>query len=236
MLQSMAIDLNADLGEGVGDDAGLLELVTSANLACGFHAGDPVTMRRVAALAADRGVAIGAHVGYHDREHFGRRPIAVAPEELAADVLYQLGALEACCRAAGTRVRYVKPHGALYNTAARDPETAEAIVDGVRAFGGLPVLALPGCVLAQRAEAAGLPAVAEGFADRAYAPDGSLVPRGEPGAVLEDQDAIAAQAMELAGGVVRSICVHGDTPGAVAAARRVRAALEAAGLPIEAFA
>jgi UPF0271 protein len=232
----MAIDLNADLGEGVGDDAGLLELVTSANVACGFHAGDPLTMRRVAAVAAERGVAIGAHVSYHDREGFGRRPVAVAPDELAAQVLYQLGALEACCRAAGTRVRYVKPHGALYNTAARDPQTAAAVVDGVRAFGGLAVLALPGCELARRAEAAGLGAVAEGFADRAYAPDGSLVPRDTPGAVLEDEGAIAAQAVELAGGAVRSICVHGDSPGAVAAARRVRAALEHAGIAVEAFA
>jgi UPF0271 protein len=235
MLCAMAVDLNADLGEGMGDDAGLLEVVTSANVACGFHAGDAPTMRRVAALAAERGVAVGAHVAYHDREGFGRRALDVAPDVLTAQVLYQLGALEACCRAAGTRVRYVKPHGALYNTAARDGETAAAVVEGVRAFGGLPVLTLPACELARRAEAAGLPAVAEGFADRAYEPDGSLVDRATPGAVLEDEEAIAAQAVSLAG-TVRSLCVHGDTPGAVAAARRVRAALLAADLPLEAFA
>jgi 5-oxoprolinase (ATP-hydrolysing) subunit A len=130
----MAIDLNADLGEGVGDDDALLGVVTSANVACGFHAGDAITMRRVAVLAAERGVAVGAHVGYRDRAGFGRRAMAVAPDELAADVLYQLGALEACCRASGTRVRYIKPHGALYNTAVADGDVAEAILAGVRAF------------------------------------------------------------------------------------------------------
>src|SRR3954469_15139478 len=145
-----AIDINADLGEGFGrwrltDDAALLELVTSASVACGFHAGDATTMRRVAALAAERGVALGAHVAYRDLPGFGRRALAVPPEELAADVLYQLGALEACCRASGTRGRYVKPHGALYNTAARDEATARAIVEGVSSFGTpLPVLTLPG--------------------------------------------------------------------------------------------
>jgi UPF0271 protein len=232
----MAIDLNADLGEGVGDDDALLDVVTSANVACGFHAGDAITMRRVAAVAAERGVAVGAHVGYRDPAGFGRRPMAVAPDELAADVLYQLGALEACCRAAGTRVRYLKPHGALYNTAVTDAAVAEAIVAGVRAFGGLPVLSLPGSALARASEAAGLPAVAEGFADRAYAADGTLVPRSTPGAVLEDPEAIARQVVELAGGAVRSICVHGDSPGAVAAARGARAALEAAGIAVQAFA
>jgi UPF0271 protein len=240
-MQAHAIDLNADLGEGFGrwtltDDAALLDVVTSANVACGFHAGDPLTMRHVAALAAERGVAIGAHVGYRDLAGFGRRAIAVAPDELAAEVLYQLGALDACCRAAGTQVRYVKPHGALYNTAARDEDTAAAIVAGVRAFGGLPVLSLPGSALARSTEAAGLAAVAEGFADRAYAADGTLVPRGTPGALLEDEAAIARQVVELAGGALRSICVHGDSPGAVSAARGARAALEAAGIAVEAFA
>jgi UPF0271 protein len=236
-----AIDLNADLGEGFGrwtltDDAGLLDVVTSANVACGFHAGDPATMRRVAALAAARGVAVGAHVGYRDLAGFGRRAIAVAPAELAAEVLYQLGALDACCRAAGTRVRYVKPHGALYTAAGRDADTAAAIIEGVRAFDDLPVLCLPGSELARSAESAGLPAVAEGFADRAYAADGTLMPRGRPGAVLEDGSAIARQVVELAGGAVRSICVHGDSPSAVAAARGARAALEGAGVAVEAFA
>jgi UPF0271 protein len=236
MLQSMAIDLNADLGEGVGDDAALLELVTSANLACGFHAGDAATMLRVAGLAAERGVAVGAHVGYRDRAGFGRRAMTVAAGQLAAEVLYQLGALEACCRAAGTRVRYVKPHGALYTTAVGDAGTAAAIIAGVRAFGGLPILTLPGSELARAAAAAGLPAVAEGFADRGYAPDGTLIPRGTPGALLEDAATIERQVVELAGGAVQSICVHGDSPGAVATAQRVRAALERAGVAIEAFA
>jgi UPF0271 protein len=236
-----AIDLNADLGEGFGrwvltDDAALLDVVTSANVACGFHAGDPPTMRRVAELAAERGVAVGAHVGYRDLGGFGRRAMAVAPEELAAEVLYQLGALDACCRAAGTRVRYVKPHGALYSAGGRDPETAHAVVEGVRAFGGLPVLCLAGSELARSAEAAGLPAVAEGFADRAYAADGTLVPRGTPGALLEDRDEIERQVVALAGGAVRSICVHGDSPDAVATARAVRAALADAGVALGAFA
>jgi UPF0271 protein len=248
------LDLNADLGEGFGrwtltDDAALLDVVTSANVACGFHAGDAITMRRVAGLAAERGVAIGAHVGYRDLAGFGRRAIAVPAEELAAEVLYQLGALDACCRAAGTRVRYVKPHGALYNAAVRDPETAAAVIAGVRAFGTpLPVLGLPGSQLEAAARAAGLPAVAEGFADRAYTAEGTLVPRGTPGALLHDAGAIAARVVELAGGsvsaidggavrvAVRSACVHGDSAGAVDAARGARDALLAAGVTVEAFA
>jgi UPF0271 protein len=238
------LDLNADLGEGFGrwtltDDAGLLDVVTSANVACGFHAGDASTMRAVSGLAAERGVAVGAHVGYRDLAGFGRRAMAVPAAELTADVLYQLGALEACCRAAGTRVRYVKPHGALYNTAVRDAETATAIVAGVLAFGTrLPMLSLPGSALERAAADAGLPAIGEGFADRAYAQDGTLVPRGTPGAVLEDPAAIAAQVVELARERpgVRSVCVHGDSPGAVAAARGVRDALAAAGIGVEAFA
>ena len=240
------VDLNADLGEGFGrwtltDDAALLDVVSSANVACGFHAGDAATMLRVATLAAERGVSIGAHVGYRDLAGFGRRAMAVPPEELAADVLYQLGALEACCRASGTRVRYVKPHGALYNTAARDEATAAAIVDGVRSFSTpLPILSLPGSALERATTAAGLPAVAEGFADRAYRPDGTLVPRSEPGAVLADVEEIAARVVDLARGTVageiRSVCVHGDSPSAVAAARGARKALAGAGVTVEAFA
>jgi UPF0271 protein len=253
-MSDAVLDLNADLGEGFGawrltDDAALLDVVTSANVACGFHAGDAVTMRAVAERAAQRGVAVGAHVGYRDLAGFGRRAMAVPPRELAADVLYQVGALDACCRAAGTRVRYVKPHGALYNTAAADPEVAAAVCDGVAAFGGaLPMLALPGSALIEAAEAAGLRGVPEGFADRAYRADGSLVPRGRPGAVIEDPAAVAARSVELARGEVagidgarvrvgiRSLCVHGDTPGAVEVARRARAALERAGVRLEAFA
>jgi UPF0271 protein len=235
------VDLNADLGEGFGawrltDDAGLLDVVTSANVACGFHAGDPVTMRRVAALAAERGVAVGAHVAYRDLAGFGRRAMAVAPEELAADVLYQVGALDGCCRSEGTRVRYVKPHGALYNAAVADDEIAAAVCDGVAAFGGLlPVLGLPGSELLRAAEAIDLPGVPEGFPDRAYRDDGTLMARGEPGAVLDDPDEIAAHAVALASGV-RSLCVHGDGPTAVEAARAVRAALEADGVRLEPFA
>jgi UPF0271 protein len=241
-LMSVAVlDLNADLGEGFGawrltDDDALLSIVTSANVACGFHAGDAATMRRVAALAAERGVAVGAHMSYRDLAGFGRRAMAVPAGDLAADVLYQVGALEACCRAAGTRVRYVKPHGALYNAASVDEHVAAAVCDGVAACGGaLPVLGLPGSALLRAAEVAGLPTVTEGFADRAMRPDGTLVPRGEPGAVLTAPDEIAARAVALAGSV-RSVCVHGDAPGAVAAARAVRAALEAAGVALTAFA
>jgi UPF0271 protein len=174
--------------------------------------------------------------------------MAVPPAELTAEVLYQLGALDACCRAAGTRVRYVKPHGALYNTAARDARTAAAIAEGIAAFGALPLLGLPGSELLAAAAAAGLPAIAEGFAARAYAPDGTLIARGTPGAVLDDVEAIAARCVELAHGEVaghdgtpvrvevRSVCVHGDSPGAVTAARRARAALETAGVDVRAFA
>jgi UPF0271 protein len=243
------LDLNADLGEGAGDDGALLEVVTSANVACGFHAGDAVTMRRVAALAAERGVAVGAHVAYPDRAGFGRRAMTVPPAELAADVLYQVGALDGICRSEGTRVRYVKPHGALYNAAVADAQVAAAVCDGVAAFGGLlPVLGLPGSELLRAAEAIDLPGVPEGFPDRAYRPDGTLVARGEPGAVLDDPGEIARRAVALAAGEVdaaggarvalevRSVCVHGDGPAAVEAARAVRAALEADGVRLEPFA
>ncbi|MCP2256866.1 UPF0271 protein [Streptoalloteichus tenebrarius] len=250
-----AIDLNADLGEGfgnwrMGDDAALLDVVTSANVACGFHAGDPVTMRRTCRLAAERGVSVGAHVGYRDLAGFGRRFVDVAPEELAADVLYQLGALDACARAAGTCVRYVKPHGALYNTLVHHEEQAAAVVDAVREFDpALPVLGLPGAVWLRLAAEAGLPVRHEAFADRAYTPEGTLVSRREPNAVLHDPALIAERGLTLAtrgevvavdGSVVRlradSICVHGDTPGAVEAARALRAGLERAGVRPRAFA
>ena len=177
------MDLNADLGEGfgawpLGDDDGLLDIVTSANVACGFHAGDPVTMQRVCAWAATRGVTIGAQVGYHDLVGFGRRRMEITPADLLADVLYQLGALDAFARAAGTTVRYVKPHGALYNTAADDEVQAGAIARAVAAFDpSLPLLGLPDSALAAAARGAGVPFVAEGFADRAYRADGRLVGR-----------------------------------------------------------
>lgn len=248
------IDLNADLGEGFGrwrltDDEALLSVVTSANVACGYHAGDPATMRRVCELAARRGVRIGAQVSYRDLAGFGRRAMDVPAQELAAEVAYQIGALEVFARAAGAGVAYVKPHGALYNRAVRDAEQAAAVVDGVRLAGELPVLGLPGSQLLLAAERAGLRAVPEAFADRAYTADATLVPRREPGAVVEDADAVVARSVRLAReGLVtaatgedvavgaRSLCVHGDTPGAAGLAVRVRAALEDAGLRVVAFA
>jgi UPF0271 protein len=234
------VDLNADLGEGfgiwrLGDDSALLEVVTSANVACGFHGGDASTMRRVCAEAAARGVAVGAQVGYRDLAGFGRRRIDYRYQELRDEVLYQIAALDGFCRVAGTRVRYVKPHGALYHAAGADEEQAAAVVAAAAEYDPpLPVLCLPGSRLSRHATEAGLRAVAEGFADRRYTPEGGLVPRTEPGAVLPP-DAAVAQATELVGRV-ESICVHGDTPGAVALARRVRDALERAGASVAPFA
>jgi UPF0271 protein len=250
-----AIDLNADLGEGFGrwrltDDEGLLSVVTSANVACGFHAGDAPTMRRVCELAAARGVTIGAQVSYRDLAGFGRRAMDVPPAELAAEVAYQIGALEVFARAAGARVAYVKPHGALYNRAVHDEAQAHAVVDGVLLAGGaLPVLGLPGSRLLELAGEAGLPAVPEAFADRAYTDEGTLVPRAHDGAVISDPEAVVERSMSLArtgkvaslsgariGVRARSLCLHGDTPGAVELARRVRRRLEESGVRVEAFA
>ena len=249
------MDLNSDLGEGygrwaLGDDAALLEVVTSANVACGFHAGDPATIDRTVRTAVERGVAVGAQVSYPDLVGFGRREIDVPPGDLTADVLYQIGALEAFARAAGSRVRYVKPHGALYNRIARDPVQAVAVVEAIRRYDpSLPLLTLPGSAAMRAAQEAGVPAVGEGFADRAYTSEGRLVSRREPGSVLHDPGQVAARAVVMAtdGRVesadgeevavqVRSICVHGDTPGAVDLARAVRSALEKAGVTMESFA
>jgi UPF0271 protein len=248
------LDLNSDLGEGFGawhltDDDALLDVVTSANVACGFHAGDPSTMRKVCAAAAQRGVVVGAQVSYRDLAGFGRRFIDMVPAELSDDVLYQIGALEAFARAAGTRVGYVKPHGALYNATVHHERQAQAVVDAVRAYGELPILGLPGSQLLAATERAGLPGVREAFADRGYTPEGTLVPRTEPNALLTDTDAVVARAVRLAehGEIVavdgtvlsspaRSLCLHGDTPGAVRHATAVRAALESAGVPIRPFA
>ena len=252
---SRRIDLNADLGEGfgvwrLGDDEALLELVTSANVACGFHAGDPSTMRRVCARAAGRGVAVGAQVSYRDLAGFGRRFLDVEPAELTDDLLYQLAALDGIARVAGTRVSYVKPHGALYNAAVTHTGHAQAVVDAVVAYDRrLPVLGLPGSELLRSAEAAGMRPVAEGFADRGYTADGTLVPRREPGALVEDPALVAERALRMAAdGVVvavdgtrllmpvESVCVHGDTPGAVTMARAVREGLESAGVALAPFA
>ena len=248
------MDLNADLGEGfgiwqLGDDEALLDVITSANVACGFHAGDAPTMRRICIAAAKRGVAVGAQVGYRDLAGFGRRRIEYAFDELRDEVIYQIGALDAFCRLAGTAVRYVKPHGALYNTAARDESQAAAVVAAVVDYDrNLPVLCPPGSVLAQLATGAGLRAVAEGFADRGYQSSGALVPRTAPGALVTDPDEAADRAVRMAveqrivavdgtsvPAPVESICLHGDTPGAVTAAGRVRAALTDAGVTLAPF-
>ncbi len=244
-----SIDLNADVAEGF-DDAGMLASVTSANVACGFHAGDPATMLAVCRLAAERGVRIGAQVSYRDREGFGRRFLPVAADELIADLLYQLGALAAIARTTGVEIAYVKPHGALYNAVVTHEQHSAAVVAAVAEFEPtLPLLGLPGARVLEVARAAGVPTVTEAFADRAYTPAGTLVPRSEPDAVLHDPERVVAQALRIAttGQVVAvdgtavpvsagSLCVHGDTPGAVVLAHRVRQALEAAGVTVEPFA
>jgi 5-oxoprolinase (ATP-hydrolysing) subunit A len=248
------MDLNADLGEGfgvwrLGDDEAMLDVVTSANVACGFHAGDAATMRRVCVAAAARGVAIGAQVSYRDLAGFGRRRIDYDPGELRDDVLYQIAALDGIARVAGTRVSYVKPHGALYNTAADDDVQANAVVRAIAEYDlGLAVLGLPASALLRAAAAAGLRSVTEGFADRGYLASGRLVPRSQPDALVVDPAAVAARALAMAGGeivaidgtVVRqrveSICVHGDTLGAVTLATSVRRALSDAGIALSPFA
>ncbi|MBW0254735.1 LamB/YcsF family protein [Cellulomonas sp. PS-H5] len=248
------IDLNCDLGEGYGpwslgepgaDDA-LLSVVTSANVACGFHAGDPSIMAARCATALARGVAVGAHVSYRDLVGFGRRRLDVPPGELAAEVAYQVGALQAVARTVGARVGYVKPHGALYNRIVRDEEQAAAVVAGVAGVDPtLAVVGLPGSAVLRHARDAGLPTVTEAFVDRGYLADGTLVPRGSAGALVTDSDEAAGRAVRMAtegtvvaadGTLVRldaaSLCVHSDTPGAVPVARAVRAALEAAGVEL----
>ena len=246
----MTVDLNADLGEGFGiwtltDDDALLALVTSANVACGFHAGDPLGLRRVCAAAAARGVTVGAQVSYRDLAGFGRRFLDIAPDELEAEIVYQAGALAALCQVEGTRVSYLKPHGALYAACSTHPLQGAAVARAAHAL-DLPVLCAAGSPFAA---ILGDRAVAEAFVDRAYRADGSLVPRSQPGAVLHDPEALVARAVRLAttGEVVavdgsvlalgpRSLCLHGDTPGAVYLARRVRAALLAAGVELRPFA
>ena len=251
----MALDLNADLGEDLPDgtrtaDAELVEVVTSANVACGFHAGDPATMRRVSELCVARGVAVGAQVSYRDREGFGRRFLDVEPAALTADVVEQVTTLSAIVRSGGTRVTYVKPHGALYNTVVSHERQAAALVDAVQETDpGLAVLGLPGSRWLALADEAGLRTVTEAYADRGYTAQGTLVPRGEAGALLTDVAAVVGRCRRLAeagevvavdGTVVRvqaaSVCLHGDTPGAVALARAVRQALTEAGVELAPFA
>ncbi|WP_184079966.1 5-oxoprolinase subunit PxpA [Nocardiopsis mwathae] len=250
----MRIDLNSDLGESfgrweLGDDAALLSIVTSANVACGFHAGDPTVLRTTCEQAVERGVAIGAQVGYRDLAGFGRRFIDVPPADLTNDVLYQIGALDAMARVAGDRVRYVKPHGALYNAIVHHEKQAAAVVEAVLAYDpGLPVMGLPGSRWLRLAEEAGLTVVREAFADRAYTPEGTLVPRGQPGAILHDATEIADRCLRIVrrepvaavdGTAVPieadSLCVHGDSPGAVDIARTVAARLGAAGVAVAPF-
>jgi 5-oxoprolinase (ATP-hydrolysing) subunit A len=249
------MDLNSDLGEGfgawrLGDDEALLELVSSANIACGFHAGDPRTLFGTCEAAVGRGVVIGAQVGYRDLPGFGRRFIDYESADLTADVIYQLGALDGLARAAGDRVLYVKPHGALYNAIVHHEQQAAAVVDAVRRYDpDLPVLGLPGSVFLSLAEDAGLRTVREAFADRAYNPDGTLVSRREKGALLHDPAEVADRMLTLVTGHTltaidgttikidaESLCVHGDSPGAVAMARAVHTRLVDAGVRITAFA
>lgn len=246
------IDLNCDLGEGFGayskgDDAGLLRVVSSANIACGFHAGDPRTMQAAVRLARDHGVGIGAHPGFPDRVGFGRRPLQAGAEEITTDVLYQIGALAAFCQAEGALLQHVKPHGALYNMAVHDATVAAAIVEAIARYDpGLLLFAPLNSALEQAALRRGLPIARELFADRAVERDGSLVSRAKPGAVITDvQQVIARTLRMLRDGVVtaisgdeipisgQTICVHGDTPDAVALLQRLRAALEAAGISVQ---
>lgn len=249
-----SVDLNADLAEGfgvweLGDDVAMLDIVTSANLACGFHAGNPIGLARTCRAAAERGVRIGAQVGYFDLAGFGRRRIEVAPAELTADVMYQIGALQALARAAGSALAYVKPHGALYNTIVDHREQARAVAEAVYAVEpGLPVLGLAGSVFFEEAERRGLRTVAEAFADRAYLPDGRLLPRSEADAVLRDPGEIAERVLNMVdtgtvtsvdGTVIKveveSVCVHGDSPGSVVIAAAVRDRLLGSGIELVAF-
>jgi UPF0271 protein len=249
------IDINSDLGESfgawsMGDDDAMLDVVTSANVACGFHAGDPAGILRTVKAAAARQVSIGAHVAYPDKVGFGRRNMDVASDELTADVIYQIGALQGLAQAAGTRVSYVKPHGALYNTIAHDRRQALAVIAAIRAVDPTLVLvALAGSSLIELAREQGLTCIAEAFADRAYTPQGTLVSRREPGAVLHDPQLIAQRMLRLVqdgtleaidGSVTRlqadSICVHGDSPAAVAMAHELRRVLEQANMHVQPFA
>lgn len=249
-----SIDLNSDLGESygawrMGDDEAMLAIVSSANIACGFHAGDPVGILKTVQAAAGKGVSIGAHVSYPDRVGFGRRDMDLTPPELIADIIYQIGALQGIAAASGVTVGYVKPHGALYNRIAHDPKQGQAVIDGIKAIDpSLVLMGLANAPILDLARQAGLAVVAEAFADRAYTPDGQLVSRREPGAVLHDTGLIARRMLQLAregtleaidGSTIRvdaqSICVHGDSPGAVAIAQEIRRAFEADGIAVTSF-
>ncbi|AOW95067.1 hypothetical protein BFN03_15410 [Rhodococcus sp. WMMA185] len=250
-----AIDLNSDLGESfgawtLGDDTAMLKLVTSANVACGFHAGDPATLLSTCTAAADLSVRIGAQVGYRDLAGFGRRFIDITPRDLTADVIYQIGALDGLARVSGSSVSYVKPHGALYNAIVHHRGQARAVVAAIRAYDEtLPVLGLPGSMFLEEAESAGLRTVAEAFADRAYTPEATLVPRRTEGALLHDPTVVAHRVRRLVvdhtldaidGTVLpttaESVCVHGDTPMAVEMATAIRSLLDSEGITVRPFA
>lgn len=245
------VDLNSDIGEGfgtykMGNDQAVMDAVTSANVACAFHAGDPLVMKKTIKNCADKGVAVGAHPGYPDLVGFGRRNMNCTPEEEYADCLYQIGALSAFCRANGLILQHVKPHGAMYNQAAKDPELARAIAKAVKDSGeNVILMGLANSEFEKAAKEMGVPFASEAFADRGYMPDGSLVPRSQPGAIIHDVDAAARRVVRMVtegtaeavdGTVIsfrpHSICMHGDTPEAVEMAKAVRSALEAAGVKV----
>ena len=249
----MRIDLNADVGEGrtgtVGQDPALMEFITSANVACGFHAGDPAVMRATVKLARDHGVAVGAHPGFPDAEGFGRRELQFSPRDVEDFVAYQVGALAAIAAAEGIRLQHVKPHGALFNMAARDAALADAIARATAVIDrGLILFGLPGSELAAAASRIGLRPAAEGFADRSYQADGRLVPRDQPGAVIHDPETVVRRAVRMicertvdaidgtaVPFTIDTMCVHGDTPGAADLAARIRLALTEAGVDVKAI-
>jgi len=247
----MQIDLNGDVGESfgayeIGHDAALIPILTSVNIACGFHAGDPGVMRATVALAREHGTAVGAHPGFPDLVGFGRREMKATPREVEDLVAYQIGALAAIAAAQGVRLAHVKPHGALYNMAARDVDLAEAIARAIAAVDpSLALFGLPGSQSLEAAQRHKVRAVSEAFADRAYRRDGSLLPRNEPGAVIDDEQIVVTRAVAIArermviaaDGTrvpldVQTICVHGDTPGAAVLASRIRKALNDAGIQV----
>jgi len=238
----VAVDLNADLGESygrwtLGDDAAMLSLITSANIACGFHAGDPATLRETCRQAVDAGVVIGAQVSYPDLVGFGRRFLDMTPADLSAAVIYQIGALDGLARSVGGRVRYVKPHGALYHTVTDYDQQALAVVQAVLSYDpDLPIIGLPGSELLRQAAAEGLQAVTEYFVDRNYTSDGRLVDRRRSDALISDPSVAAQRALAAAiEGKADSFCTHGDSPGAVQMTTAVRSALLAAGVTLAPF-
>ena len=242
-MTTRSVDLNSDVGEGYGawpggPDRELMKIITSANIACGFHAGDPSIMRRTCDMAVENNVAIGAHVSYPDLAGFGRRFIDMKPDELADAVIYQLGALAGCARVAGSKITYVKPHGALYNTIVRHQAQADAVARAVKQYDAtLPLLGLPGTgsEIERAAAENGLTFLFEGFADRGYAADGTLIPRGQAGALLTDGDAAAQQAVAVADRGITSICIHSDTPGAAELGAAVAVGLLQAGFELRPF-